>query len=656
MVFFKMKTGISSLRLSALFLALLSVFSAHAQSESSGTLKEVVVTASRFKESANTLPYGVSVITAQDIELSGVSSVNQALMKLLGIPGTVDFYGGGNYALDLRGYGSTASNNQVYVLDGVKINEADSGGTRLSGIGIETIERIEVIHGSAAVMYGAGATGGVILITTKAAREKQRNNAAALSLGAGSFGLLDLRSSANFSIENFSIDVSGNSRKSDNHRDYFKSNQEGQAFTGQWKNSFLKAGIRYFKDTSKSGLPGSLSAVQFNTNPAQSDLGNAKKTGEFSNENTIYFVETDVGPWQFGIDTGDRMKQLDSKDDGVATYQYRISAKNSNFRAKNVSQISNNSNTFIFGYEQTEWTRKTLGQFGSTARQSSEGYYLQDDFKFPFDLILSAGVRTDTTKLVDTSSGTNSKQSQDALDFGFSQRLNQNWVSFGRLGTSFRLPHVDDVGFTLPNTSLKPQSSKDFEAGLRWSDSLNNAELRIYRNNLQNEIAYDATVINANSWNGFGANVNLDPTMRQGIEFRGKFSANENLSLLVNTGFREAKFSEGVHAGNNIPLAANATAAVATEWDIGRGQSLTMGINWVSSKSVDIDNKCSVPAIATLSTGYRFENKNISFAFGIENLSDLKYYTVAYTCTAGVTNGIYPEAGRTFTATGKIVF
>jgi hypothetical protein len=37
-------------------------------------------------------------------------------------------------------------------------------------------------------------------------------------------------------------------------------------------------------------------------------------------------------------------------------------------------------------------------------------------------------------------------------------------------------------------------------------------------------------------------------------------------------------------------------------------------------------------------------------------LSDLKYYTVAYTCTAGVTNGIYPEAGRTFTATGKIVF
>jgi iron complex outermembrane receptor protein len=144
--------------------------------------------------------------------------------------------------------------------------------------------------------------------------------------------------------------------------------------------------------------------------------------------------------------------------------------------------------------------------------------------------------------------------------------------------------------------------------------------------------------------------------MRQGIEFRGKFFANENLSLLVNTGFREAKFSEGVHTGNNIPLAPNATAAVSTEWEIGSGQSLSMGINWVSSKSVDIDNKCSVPAIATLSTGYRFENKNVSFAFGIENLTDLKYYTVAYTCTAGVTNGIYPEAGRTFTATGKIVF
>ena len=52
-----------------------------------------------------------------EIKASGVTSVNDAIMKLLGVPGRVDFYGGGDYALDLRGFGTTADNNQVVIVD-----------------------------------------------------------------------------------------------------------------------------------------------------------------------------------------------------------------------------------------------------------------------------------------------------------------------------------------------------------------------------------------------------------------------------------------------------------------------------------------------------------------------------------------------------------
>ena len=43
-------------------------------------------------------------------------------MKLLGVPGRLDFYGGGDYALDLRGFGGTADNNQIVIVDGVRLN------------------------------------------------------------------------------------------------------------------------------------------------------------------------------------------------------------------------------------------------------------------------------------------------------------------------------------------------------------------------------------------------------------------------------------------------------------------------------------------------------------------------------------------------------
>ncbi|MCB2028014.1 MAG: TonB-dependent receptor plug domain-containing protein, partial [Rhodoferax sp.] len=73
------------------------------QSQSQSQLPAVTVTATRFAEPAASLPFGVSVVTADDIRASGASTVNEALMKLLGVVGRLDTSGGNNYSLDLRG-------------------------------------------------------------------------------------------------------------------------------------------------------------------------------------------------------------------------------------------------------------------------------------------------------------------------------------------------------------------------------------------------------------------------------------------------------------------------------------------------------------------------------------------------------------------------
>src|SRR6185369_11465925 len=194
-------------------------------------LKETVVTANRFAEPLQSLPFGVSVITADEIQASGAATVNEALMRVLGVVGRQDLFGGGEYALDLRGFGTTADNNQVVIVDGIRVSEADLGGTRLAGIPIEAVERNEVIRGSGAVLYGEGATGGVIVITTKAGAGKERPNGGSVYAGAGSYGLRDFRANATLGTGPFSLDASAQKRDSDNHRDNFRSKTDAESLT-----------------------------------------------------------------------------------------------------------------------------------------------------------------------------------------------------------------------------------------------------------------------------------------------------------------------------------------------------------------------------------------------------------------------------------------
>jgi iron complex outermembrane receptor protein len=104
-----MKTGISgassrvAVPCTILAATLAGVFPLHhvnAQTAvASAQLSPVMVSSTRFAEAADTLPFGVSVITAADIERAGVSTVNEAIIKLLGVPGRLDLYGGGDYGL-----------------------------------------------------------------------------------------------------------------------------------------------------------------------------------------------------------------------------------------------------------------------------------------------------------------------------------------------------------------------------------------------------------------------------------------------------------------------------------------------------------------------------------------------------------------------------
>ena len=74
----------------------------------------------------------------------------------------------------MRGQGSSANVNVQVLLNGINLNMLDSshGVTPINTIAPSDIERIEVLPGGGAVMYGNGTRGGVINIITKRRYEK----------------------------------------------------------------------------------------------------------------------------------------------------------------------------------------------------------------------------------------------------------------------------------------------------------------------------------------------------------------------------------------------------------------------------------------------------------------------------------------------------
>ncbi len=657
-----MKTAVMCASFAALPLALAAAFPTVSLAQDSPKtsllsnvdLKEIRVTATRFSEANAALAFGVSVITAAEIRSTGVTTVNEAISKLLGVPARVDFFGSGNSTLDLRGFGITANSNQVVVVDGLRLNESDLSSPSLSGIAIDSIEKIEVLRGSGAVLYGEGATGGVIVITTRSGKGMQRASSAQLSTSVGSYGLREASASAALARGGFSLDVTGNQRRSDNHRANFKSKIDGLALTTQWQNDWLRLGLKHGRDDLQSGLPGSLTAAQYAANPQQSL--NLLDKGQVKSERTGVFAEANLADWQLALEAGKRSKKY-TNISPFYTYEYDVNASTLGLRARHQANGATFANTLVFGADNTRWERTIAGAFGSVSKARTSAVYAKNDVTvLATGTRLSFGLRQETLRKELDAPMTILDNRQQAWELGVVQPLALASSVFGRAGRSFRLANSDEFSFTVPGAMIRPQTSVDKELGLRWSAAATQAELRFYRSDITDEIGFDPAILNANSFSGAGANVNFDPTQRQGLEVEVKHSVSPAIDLRANTALRRATFKSGVYAGKDVPLTPRQTLALRSDWRFADRQQISAGIQWVSAQRPDFANSCTMPAYTIVDARYAYKFANAEVAIGATNLTNSKYYTQAFSCIGGVTNGIYPDAGRAISATLRVYF
>ncbi|HEY6864431.1 MAG TPA: TonB-dependent receptor [Burkholderiales bacterium] len=630
----------------------------------------VVVTAQRFPERRLDAPVGMTVITAEEIARDTARTVPEVLSHLGGLQ-VRNSSGTPDQQIDLRGFGVTGDQNTLIMLDGVRLNEAELSSAKLSAIPLQSIERIEILRGSGAVLYGDNAVGGTINIVTRGPKPGRTGD---VLVGAGSYGTYDARASTNVATGRSGITASAEHLESDNYRANNRLRQD--SMTGDWRlgDERGNVGLKFGADTQRLQLPGALSEAQIATDPRAASTPNnwSAREGAFA----ILSLARPLGNADFGADLAYREKESTAFFAGTggspATYQ-DTRTRNLGFspRVRAPFRLGGIENVLVAGFDWSGWdfdrrfasSVDALGgpDFGTGGSQQSAGTYVQYSGRLAQGTKLTAGAREQ--RVVDRQvplgfPGPEQRvvHTMDAGEVGLEQALAERFTLFGKYGKSFRIATVDENGFTLTGEPLKPQTARSKEAGVEYRRSDTRLRLSAYRIDLDNEIHFNPLAAPP-----FGANVNLPPTRRQGAEL---FASGRLVPALEVSGnfiaqsarFRTGDFGGADLAGNQVPLVPRRLATLRAAWQPAPGTVATVSTRYVGRQRYDNDQANlfrEMPSYSVTDLKIAHRRGRATWGLALNNVFGKRYYSYAIvdSPTAPTTFNAYPEAGRSVMGT-----
>lgn len=129
--------------------------------------EQFVVSATKTKVLLQDTPANVTLITADEIEKYGYKSLEQVLAR---VPEVYTHYNGHNFSSDFRGFFTNNTERRVlYLIDGMKLNDRFHFGDFYPDVisDLDFVDKIEIIRGPGAALYGNNSVLGVVNIITK---------------------------------------------------------------------------------------------------------------------------------------------------------------------------------------------------------------------------------------------------------------------------------------------------------------------------------------------------------------------------------------------------------------------------------------------------------------------------------------------------------
>ena len=610
-------------------------------------MPSVLITGARFASVPELAPIGATVISADEIRRAGVSDVNQAIRKIGGVYGRQSLDASPDFALDLRGFGSNSSQNMVVVLDGVRLSENELASPVLSTIPIETVERIEIIRGASSVLYGEGATGGVIRIVTKRPATRARHGA--LFVEAGQFGQHDVRASVAQSWDAVSLDAAIDNQASDNYRANSRFRQDAFSGGAQWAVGAGRIGVRIDSARQDARLPGSMSLAQFQADPRSSQTPN--DFASLDSQRISAFVEQRVGSIDLAAELSHREKTVKAhyvSSYGITDVAYDSEQTQFSPRLRHLAQFGGTLNELVAGVDLMRWRRVTKSDFSTAdASQDSKAIYVRNELRWDpaHNGRFALGARREvfdkayTDPLGYPPAAETSVQAQNAWEAQLSYSVLAQVNLYAKAGQSYRMANADENSFRSSPTVLKAQTSHDVELGVTIGAAGQQISARAFRHRLVNEIFYDPTL-------GYGANTNLAPTRRQGVEIDAEARLAPNWRINGHLQHVQASFTGGANAGREMVLVPKNVLSARLSWAPATGHSVDIGAQWVDSQRYgnDFANACAarIPSYTTVDGRYGRTIGRWELAVSGLNLADKHYFSNAFGCQSG----IYASDGR----------
>ena len=171
----------------------------------------VVVTATRLPQARSRVLADITVLERDAIERSGASCAADLLASVPGIQFARNGGPAGTTSVYLRG--AESRHTAVYI-DGLRLDAQATGGAAWELIPIDQIDRVEVLRGPAAAVYGSDAVGGVVHFFTRRGGQGPRVNAA---MSVGSHNTVQTRAGYSLATPQLDVALSASHGRSDGY-------------------------------------------------------------------------------------------------------------------------------------------------------------------------------------------------------------------------------------------------------------------------------------------------------------------------------------------------------------------------------------------------------------------------------------------------------
>lgn len=601
--------------------AIIPAAHAPAFAQDSNGLEEIVVTASGVEQSPTETGHAISVITRDDLEISQVTSISDALNLVPGVAVAQSGPTGSQTSVFIRG----AESGQTLVLvDGVRINDPSTPngvfdfGALLAG----NVERVEVLRGANSVIWGSQAIGGVISVQTIAPTETLSVNALAeygshdsaklFGNVSGKSGIFSGSVGAGYyRTDGISSLIGGTER--DGYRNFSANGkllvEFSPALSLDLRGYYNKGRIDYddafaFPGNPADSIPKSNNEQFIGYAGLNHDLFDGKWKGRLSYSLTDLSRKGSeagaTGPFNYNIFTArgkvDRFAYDGNVDFGIASLVFG-GAHEKTF-----------ANTFY-----------PLGGDTTPTRSKSDyaSFYGQIGLQ-PFEgLTVNGGLRYE-----------DHSQYGDHTSFGADAAYTPNagkTVFRASYAEGFRAPSLSEALPPFGNFALKPETSKGYDAGVEHSfiDGKVTAAATYFYRKSNDLIAYNPATFQSE---------NIGRVRSQGVEFALNIRPNDNLDVRVNYALVDATTrSAGQNYGNELARRPKDKASFVADWKSPWGLKLgaTIALTGDSFDNINnsVDNRLDGYWLAAVRAALPITDQ-VEIYGRVENMFDERYVVV----------------------------